>query len=185
MSCLLLHPEHTQSDGVAWITAWLFKRRSSSYHFPLALRHFHVVLCKYQSNNNGSEKGTETRRLAGNQNVTFPAPPGLVPLSLPCWPWRAGAAGRGEAPAGAGPTLGLPPARSEDHLRPAGPAALRGHRLEPCLKNSSAQERRELQSTRSTNFFLVGFFFFSPLYFHAPSQCNICSGGLSKEKARC
>lgn len=55
---------------------------------------------------------------------------------------------------------------------------LRGHRLELCLNNNSAQPRRELQSTRRANFF-----FFS--FFHAPSQCNICSGALSKEKARC
>lgn len=35
---------------------------------------------------------------------------------------------------------------------------LRGHRLELCLNNNSAQPRRELQSTRRANFFFFPFF---------------------------
>lgn len=139
-----------------------FKRRSSSHHFLLALRHFDVMLCKYRSHNNGNEKGTETWRLTRSQNVTFstplgtevaPAPDGGAALCipLPSLLEGQGPVGEGEAPLGPGPVPGLPPAHSSRHrlhvtaicALPARPA-LRGHHLERCLKNSSAQERWKL-----------------------------------------
>lgn len=117
-----------------------FKRRSSSHHFLLALRHFDVMLCKYRSDNNGNEKGTETWRLTRSQNVTFSTPPGtevapapdgggcaLRPSPFPAG--RAGAGGRRGSTAGSWPRAGaatsplLPPPPSRDgHLLLAGPA---------------------------------------------------------------
>lgn len=160
---------HTPHGGVAWRTAQVFERTSSSYHFPLALRHFDVVLCKYQSNNNGSEKGTEMRRLTGSQNVTFSAPPGLCPSPSPAATGGPGAGGqRGSTTrpwphAGAATSLHVG-AICASLARPA----LRGHCLELCLNNNSARERRELQSARRTHFFLFFFFLFSRFQ---PVQC--------------
>lgn len=156
-----------------------FKRRSSSYHFPLALGHFDVVLCKYWSDNNGNKKGTETQCLTRSQNVTFSTPPGtevaptpdgglrFVPLSLPCcrWkdrgPWakRKRCWSQPHAGAATSPFL-LPPPSRDGHLRLAGPAGSAWAPLGALPKKQLCA--RALETViNSQDYFFFSFFFFT------------------------
>lgn len=125
-----------------------------------------------KGNRDAAPHGEPKCHILSPARVGVPVPP-LLPLEGQRGWWAKGKPRQALAP-----RWGCHQPSCDGHLRLAGPAALRGHRLELCPKNNSAQQRRELQSTRRT------IFFFFP-FFHAPSQCNICSGGLSKEKARC
>lgn len=160
MSCLPLHPKHTHSDAAAWITARVFKRRSSRPHFAPALRHFDAVLCEHRSDNNGGEKGTSTQ---GAKTSHPPPRQAWCPCASPAALGRAGAAGpRGSAArpwshAGAATSPHVT-AICASLARPA----LRGHRLELCRENNSAP---------STLFF----FFFLP-FFTLPASAVFALG---------
>lgn len=104
----------------------------------------------------------EPRRGASRgAKMSHPQPrQGLCPSPSPAASGRPGAGGRRGSTARPWPHAG---AATSLHVtaicaslaRPA----LRGHRLELCPKNNSAQERRELQPTRRTDFFLIFFSF--------------------------
>lgn len=177
-----------------------FKRRSSSYHLPLALRHFNVVLCKYQGDNNSNEKGTEMQHVTPSQNVTFSTQPGaevapapeeglqFAPLCLPscCWKGR-GCGTKGKhcwvsAPAGAATNPLLPPPPSRDgHLRLADPLRSAWAPLGALPKKQLCARVLEAVINLQDFFPFLNFF----LFFCTTSQCNICFWGLLKQKARC
>lgn len=103
------------------------------------------------------------------------------------FPPRAGAGGRRGSTAGSQPCAGAttsplppPPPSRDGHLRLTGPPGSAWAPLGALPKKQLCARALETVINSSQEYFFFFFFFF-----HATSQCNICFGGLSKEKARC